>query len=178
MVERASGLNEELNRHGRDKRWIDVWRQVGQLCQDPEFFALSESRNASDTIQSVDRMVSSLLSHEGLSKLELKRIIEGISDELSKKKSELPLVHYNNVGAELDCTSLDEESIRLLAKTMIDLFYLKNAKAGSMLIETLDGQTKNSFIDFIKLVLKKNISITPKIGTSKLDFYFDGHKND
>jgi len=176
LVEKAGGLNKEFDEHGRDFKWVGVWRQVGQLCQDPEFFAMSESRNASDSIKSIDRMVSCLLSHDGLSKEELTKIIDGLTDELNLEKSELPKIKYFDSGAELDCNKFDNESIEILAKTMIHLDYLKETIAGALLKKNLENNSKNDFAIFTHRILRNPNKSGLKVGVSGLQITFNSEK--
>lgn len=171
LVEKAVGLDRELDKHGRELGWVEVWRQVGQLCQDPEFFALLKSRNASDAIMSIDRMVSSLLSHEGLSKTELNKIIEGLTEEMNRENSGLPNVKITDFGAELDCVELDNDSIQILAKTVTHLDYLKEGTAGTLLLEYLKINSNNEFSDLTKRILQGHDQSVPKVGSSSLLVY-------
>lgn len=177
LVERASGLGRELNEHGRDAGWVDVWRQVGQLCQDPEFFALSQSRDASDAIKSIDRMVSSLLTHDGLSKTELRKIVEGLTAEISQERSMLPELTYTEFGAEFECRSMDSASIEILANTITHLNYLKGSAAGYSLLGCLDEISSNDFADLVKKILKTKTDFVPRVGISELQIYFNADAN-
>ncbi|UUV06537.1 NACHT domain-containing NTPase [Ruegeria sp. YS9] len=175
LVERASGLGEELNLHGRDGNWVDVWRQVGQLCQDPEFFALSQSRSSSDAIKSVDRMVSSILSHDGLSKLELIKIVDGLTEEMMVDGSNLPDFFETDFGAELDCRSLDEQSVLILAKTVTHLSYLRDTSAGRHLLEKLEeiSPRHSSFAEVARLILLSPTGAVPVIQLANLQIHFE-----
>jgi hypothetical protein len=173
LVERAGGLERDFSRHGRDMAWVEVWRQVGQLCQDPDFFALSESRDVSDSIKSIDRMISSILSHEGLSKSELLTIIERIGEELNSRMSELPTVVSSETSAEVDCSALDDSEIRLLAKTTVDVSFLGHSIAGMLLLQRLEKGSNSSFSNFVRSILRAGEKVfSPIIGVSKLQFLF------
>lgn len=175
LVERVGGLNEELDAHGRDGAWVDVWRQVGQLCQDPEFFALTSSRNASDSVKSVDRMVSSLLSHDGLSKAEMNKIIEGLTDEISRESSNLPNHKLTNYGVDVNCNELDDQSVLILAKIVTHLSYLRNSSVGVRFLEHLEAKPTNKFGELAKHILHSSSPSVPVVGASSLQVH---HKHE
>lgn len=172
MVERASGLGGELAKHGSDARWVDVWRQVGQLCQDPEFFALEQSRAVSGGIKSIDRMVSSLLSHEGLSRGELQSIVFGIVDEFERESSNLPDFAVTDYGFELDCSGLDDNSTLILAKIVTHLSYLKSSNAGITLLEAIDNGSASGFAEVVRDLLMHPSGAVPIVRVSTLQIHF------
>lgn len=172
LVERASGLSSELSEHGRDASWVDVWRQVGQLCGDPTFFAEDKNRIASSSIQTIDRLVSALLAHHSLSRSEIERIVIGLADEISARRSGRPSVADTDFGATLSFDSSNPSDLNTLAHTIVNLFYLKGSHVADSLVEFLSQREQDSFSRVLVGVLTNRKKPRPKIGVSSLDVYF------
>jgi len=117
-------------------------------------------------------MVSSLLSHEGLSKKELYSIVGGIVDEIGKEVTNLPEIERTHFGMELDCSRIDENSILILAKIITHLSYLRRSNAGRELLRFLRKDSTDSFAEVIKEILVSDAAAVPIVRLSKLQVYF------
>jgi hypothetical protein len=175
LMERVGGLSTELRAHSSDSIWTNVWRQVGQLCSDPEFFARSESRESGDLLHAIDRIVASLLAQNGLSKSEIFELIEGLVSILRNSQHEIFKLQPQSESGSLRLTKRSDATVdfSLLATIVIHLHYLRDSTCGSILKRALIPERHIGLAQLFSEVLNRPTKPLPKYGLNSMEIHFE-----
>lgn len=78
IVERIGGIGDEFGKFSDDKLWVNVWRQLGQLCTDPQDFAHLLGDAPLSSLTSLDLKLVSFIAQSGVGRATLTELSESL----------------------------------------------------------------------------------------------------
>lgn len=154
MIDKLGGASEELEKFSADALWVSVWRQIGQLCSDPEFNNRLEIRDGRQAVFAIDRIVYALLAQQGLSLSETNRIVDGLVRCL--KFFEASVVVETDAGGvfKLSVIDDDEEVLDVLNDILSQMHFLRKTNFGDEVVEKLLKEPASDHLQMVIRILK------------------------
>jgi diguanylate cyclase (GGDEF)-like protein len=152
LMERLSGLRGEFSNRKTEKFWINVWRKVGQLCSEPEFFSQGQTEGILDAEYKVDRVLFALLAQEGANKKQLKRLVESSAEGLVALEDGIETVAQVGDTCSVVLRKRADLDLGLFSRVIANIGNLREPKYSNIvdaLLSARKGQKLGHMIGFI-----------------------------